>query len=69
MGSRRFRFYGALEIAPGEELQDPAVDKVHQDLDNGQAVGVLPYVALLELVALDNAKGRILKNGDSPLVY
>ena len=37
---------------------------VHRELDNEKEIEGLRALSLLELVLLDNAKGRILKSGD-----
>ena len=51
-------------------MRDSAVNKLHRDLDNKKEIGRGPpppqSLALLELVALGNARGRILENGDVP---
>ena len=53
-----------MEITPGREMQFSAANNVPRDLDSGRETEVPQALSLLELIALDSANDRILKNGD-----
>ena len=49
-------------------MQELTVNKVRRIHDSGNEIEVPQALSLLELVATDNAKSRIVKNGNAPVV-